>query len=68
MQVEHRPDFLGGVSVIKGSGLLRRDKEDGLYRRVTKPNWDPFDATFVPYFAWSNRGMAEMTVFVPVVW
>ncbi len=68
LRTEHRPDFLGGVSIIKGNVLLRQDKGKGLYRAVQKPKWNSFETIFVPYFAWSNRGTAEMTVFMPVVW
>ncbi len=68
LEAEHRPDFLGGVTVVKGTVLLRKDKGQGLYRPVERPQWTPYETIFVPYFAWSNRGMAEMTVFLPVVW
>lgn len=66
--VEHRPDFLGGVSVITGEVLLRTDQGSGMYRPVKKPEWQRSAATFVPYFSWSNRGPAEMSVFLPVIW
>lgn len=68
LKVEHRRDFLGGLSVIKGQLLLRRDHADAMYRPVKKPEWQTYDTQFVPYFAWSNRGDSEMTVFVPVIW
>lgn len=68
LEVEHQTDFLGGVSIINGEVLLRKDKSEGMYRTVTKPEWESYKTKFVPYFAWSNRGQAEMTVFMPVVW
>ncbi|WP_396633402.1 glycoside hydrolase family 127 protein [Maribacter sp. R86514] len=68
LEEEFRPEFLGGVSVIKGEILVRKDKANGMYQTVTKPQWDVCKTQFVPYFAWSNRGQAEMTVFMPVVW
>lgn len=68
LSVEHKPEFLGGVSVINAQVLLRPDEGQGMYRKVTRPAWQAYDTTFVPYFAWSNRGTAEMTVFVPVIW
>ena len=68
LDVEHRPDFLGGVTVITGEVLLRTDQGSGMYRPVKKPEWQRYAATFVPYFAWSNRGPAEMSVFIPVIW
>ena len=68
LKEEFRPDFLGGVSVVKGEILIRKDKAKGMYQTVTKPQWEVYKTQFVPYFAWSNRGQAEMTVFMPVVW
>ncbi|WP_324025421.1 glycoside hydrolase family 127 protein [Maribacter sp. BPC-D8] len=68
LKEEFRPEFLGGVSVVKGEILIRKDKAEGMYQTVTKPQWEVYKTQFVPYFAWSNRGQAEMTVFMPVVW
>lgn len=68
LQANHKSDFLGGVTVIEASVLLRNDKSEGLYHTVTKPDFKTFKTIFTPYFAWSNRGQAEMTVFMPVVW
>lgn len=63
-----QPELLGGVNTIHGKVLLRKDNAPGMYREVKKPEFIPYDAQFVPYFAWSNRGEAEMTVFMPVIW
>jgi DUF1680 family protein len=50
LTAEHRPDLLGGVTVIRGQGLV-----DG----------KPVAFTAIPYYAWQNRGKAEMTVWMP---
>ena len=68
LKAEYQPDFLGGVSTIKGEVMIRSDKGTSMYRRITKPDWTPHKTQFVPYFAWSNRGSAEMTEFMPIVW
>lgn len=68
LEVDHRTDFLGGVTILHGNALLRRDQGGGMYRPLAQPDWQTCRTTFVPYFAWSNRGQAEMTVFIPVVW
>jgi uncharacterized protein len=65
---QHRPDFLGGLTTISGDVLLRSDKKEGMYRPLTKPAWETVKTTFVPYYAWSNRGQSEMTVWLPIVW
>lgn len=64
----HKPDFLGGVTVIETELLLREGKTSDMYQTVTKPIFKSYKTQLVPYFAWSNRGQAEMTVFMPVVW
>ena len=68
LQVKHHPEVLGGISSIEGNILIRSDKRNGMYRKVDQPKWESYSTQFVPYYAWSNRGLAEMTVFVPVVW
>lgn len=64
--VEHRPDLLGGVTVLAGEALLMppRDwEEDELYRPAPEPKRARFVA--VPYFAWDNREPGAMQVWIP---
>jgi hypothetical protein len=68
LTAQYRPDFLGGLTTISGDVLLRSDKKEGMYRTMTKPKWKTVRTTFVPYFAWCNRGQSEMTVWMPIVW
>ncbi|MDO7136014.1 glycoside hydrolase family 127 protein [Algibacter lectus] len=60
--------FLGGLTTLKGNILLTSDKDNDMYRTLKKQTWKPFEATFIPYYAWSNRGVSEMTVFMPIIW
>ncbi|MDO7173114.1 glycoside hydrolase family 127 protein [Mariniflexile sp. AS56] len=64
----HKNDFLGGVTVVETELLLRTGKNDDMYQTVTKPSFTSFKTQLVPYFVWSNRGQAEMTVFMPIIW
>jgi hypothetical protein len=64
----HKNDFLGGVTVVETELLIRSGKNDDMYQTVTKPSFTSCKTQLVPYYAWSNRGQAEMTVFIPVVW
>ncbi|MBN1395826.1 MAG: glycoside hydrolase family 127 protein, partial [Pirellulales bacterium] len=50
IEAVHRKDLLGGVTVLRGKGL------DADKREV--------DWTAVPYHAWQNRGIDEMTVWL----
>ncbi|WP_129664100.1 glycoside hydrolase family 127 protein [Phytoactinopolyspora endophytica] len=52
-EVEHRPDLLGGVTVVRASGSV-----EGRQRPVT--------LTAIPYYAWANRGPGPMRVWIPV--
>jgi len=47
---EHRKDLLGGVTVLLAKGLVEGEA--------------PVKLTAVPYYAWQNRGIDEMTVWI----
>ena len=59
---------IGGVKMtaLKASGLrVKSSKEtDDLYMEYSSVEADPVTLTFVPYYAWNNRGEGEMTVWV----
>ncbi|MEN8703396.1 MAG: beta-L-arabinofuranosidase domain-containing protein [Polaribacter sp.] len=61
-------DLLGGVITIEGAIKVRKDKKEGMYREMKNVEWETVKTQFVPYFSWSNRGTAEMTVWLPVLW
>ncbi|MGJ8680899.1 glycoside hydrolase family 127 protein [Paraglaciecola sp.] len=68
LNVNYQSDFLGGTATITADTYLRSTEQGPMYSAVKKPDWQEGKTNFVPYYAWSNRGTAEMTVFVPVVW
>ncbi|MBU2881221.1 glycoside hydrolase family 127 protein [Psychrosphaera sp. B3R10] len=68
LKAQSQPEFLGGLTTIEAKLLLRENEGDAMYRNVSKPKWQELSTQLVPYYAWSNRGTAEMTVFMPVVW
>jgi len=68
LEAKYQPDFLGGLTTISGKVLLRKDNKEGMYRTLEKPDWKEVETQFVPYFAWSNRGVSEMTVWMPIIW
>ncbi len=68
LEAEYKPDFLGGVSTVSAEVKLRKDKKEGMYNELSKPEWQTFKAQFVPYFAWANRGETEMSVWIPIMW
>jgi DUF1680 family protein len=61
-------DLLQGVAVIEADVLARpvSDWEGALYRPLNRTEAKSIRARFIPYFAWSNRGPSEMSVWLPV--
>ncbi|MBS2966435.1 glycoside hydrolase family 127 protein [Actinocrinis puniceicyclus] len=76
LAVKHRPDLLGGVTTVLGSGLRRPSTAAGWWPypsrsgdggRVTDGATAgvPFDLVAVPYYAWANREDGAMRVWLP---
>jgi hypothetical protein len=65
-EVTHRPDLLGGVTVLRGSGHINTDAGwDGLLYRTSKPSSTKrIKLTAIPYYAWDNREAGEMRVWL----
>lgn len=68
LKADYKADLLGGVTTVSADVKLRKDKNGAMYRSLEKPVWETVTTQFVPYFAWANRGAAEMTVWVPYMW
>jgi uncharacterized protein len=65
-----RPDLLDGVAIVHGSGyqIDRSDWDGRLYRPVgtdAAPPRRPADLTAIPYYAWANRDLGAMKVWLP---
>jgi DUF1680 family protein len=58
LKAEHRPDLLGGVTVLRGRAIAVSDSADATSDK-------PVDFTAVPYYAWDNREPGEMVVWFP---
>ena len=64
-------DLLGGVLVLRHKGAVaEKPFEDGpLYQvaaKAVRPPFKPAELSFIPYYAWANRGLTSMEVWVPV--
>ncbi|TRX57991.1 glycoside hydrolase family 127 protein [Thalassomonas sp. M1454] len=68
LETNHQSNLMGGITTIGADLMVRTDTPDKMYNSLAKPSWQNVATQLVPYFAWSNRGLAEMTVFMPVVW
>jgi DUF1680 family protein len=54
------------VTVLAGDALAvsRAHWADKLYREIQANGKRPVKIKLIPYFAWSNRGLSEMTVWM----
>jgi len=61
-------NVLGGIVLLEGKALFRRASNwnGRLYRELELAPLQPFNARFIPYFTWANRGPSEMTVWAPL--
>ena len=55
LAAEHRGDLLGGVTVVMGKAMVRRDDNGNA----------PTDIVAVPYYAWDHREAGPMMVWIP---
>jgi len=62
MQIDHN-NMMG----LTGTVRLRSDTgwQNTLYREATVNDTKPLKVTFIPYYAWGNRGHSDMAVWVP---
>ena len=65
LEEKFEPDLLEGIVVVKAIGLRREDDDAGaLYRSNGRPQRREVPLTFIPYYAWANRSVGEMRVWI----
>lgn len=67
--ISHRPDLLGGVTVLNLPGRIAAWEDDwpgGLYapQAALPDGGRDFDLIAIPWFAWANRGAGPMAVWL----
>ena len=60
-------ELLGGVMTITGAArhITERNGSNALYLEAGNEQEADLDITMIPYYAWNNRGVNEMTVWLP---
>ena len=58
------PALLGGVTPITAQGWRQKDA-GGLYA-YGLPQREETEVRLIPYYAWANRGLTQMRVWLPV--
>lgn len=68
-QARRRKDLLGDVVVLEGDGRVfpQSNWEGKLYQRWVPPKSETVRLQLIPYYAWANRGLSEMAVWLPVM-
>jgi uncharacterized protein len=71
MRTVWREDVLGGINTIEIEGWFRENEseENDLYqfeKTIVEADTERSRMTSVPYYAWGNRGLKSMRVWVPV--
>jgi len=68
LKPEFRRNLLGGVTVLEGEAevLKEGDWSKRLYRELVPREPRKVTIRLIPYYAWSNRGVSEMTVWMPL--
>jgi DUF1680 family protein len=68
-EVEHKPELLEGVTVLKHGGAVYESASDKgpLYTDANgaAPKTRAESLTLIPYYAWANRKQTEMQVWIP---
>lgn len=60
-ETEFRPDWLGGVTVIRGKAVNSVKDDEGNFLELEEREF-----IAIPYYAWANRGGWEMLVWIPL--
>jgi len=68
LRPRHHADLLGGVTALEGEAcrLPEGNWTETLYQPAEIAKFERVPITLIPYYAWKNRGVTEMTVWMPV--
>ncbi len=69
IQLQPKPMTIdkGNVMALEGEArLLQSNTSKGLYKEVSTKT-QPVKIRLVPYYAWANRGLTDMTVWMPLM-
>lgn len=68
LQSRFEANLLDGVSILEGDAVASKtgDWQNNLYREFKRSESTAISVRFIPYYTWSNRGKAEMSVWLPL--
>lgn len=67
-QPHYKKDLLSGITILEGEAevISKEDWTNQLYKPLSPQKLQKTTIKMIPYFAWSNRGLADMTVWLPL--
>lgn len=69
LKPSHDARLTDNPTTLSGTVMLYDDQQTEMYRTLeSKPKMQKWKTQFIPYYAWSNRGKAEMSVWLPLIW
>jgi DUF1680 family protein len=61
-------DMLGGVTVLEMDAVrVIYNGDEALYKSYIPPTKENVSIKMIPYYAWANRGITEMSVWMPLI-
>ncbi len=68
LQPKYEANILSGVTILEGEANLlpKEDWANQLYKPLVKPELKKTPIKMIPYFAWANRGVNDMSVWLPL--
>ena len=67
-QYDHDRNLLGGIGVIVADGFRIcvdiQTENEALYHKADRRRSEPVKIKMIPYYAWANRGINEMQVWI----
>lgn len=65
---EYRADLLNGLQVLHTKAAYVKGQKDGsLYEELPEFADEDVEITMIPYYAWSNRDLCDMSVWLPLI-
>jgi DUF1680 family protein len=68
LQPKTEPGLLGGLVTLNGKALRLPQDNSRLYNELSDGKPEPVEIKLIPYYAWNNRGVSKMSVWLPVDW
>ncbi|WP_281890548.1 glycoside hydrolase family 127 protein [Paenibacillus sp. YYML68] len=69
LEASFNADLLGGVTQLKGTAvkIQEANHDVSLYQPFENLELQDIEISLIPYYAWNNRGKADMSVWMPLI-